>query len=72
MLYIGTFLSKKLFVILIYIDGKWRESTCGRPLGMRFDSNGNLIVANCYFGIFRVDVDTGWVWDSIPTLSDSD
>jgi sugar lactone lactonase YvrE len=37
----------------------WEVETCGRPLGMRFDNKGKLIVADAYLGIFRVDVDTG-------------
>jgi sugar lactone lactonase YvrE len=32
---------------------------CGRPLGLRFDSRGNLIVADGIFGLFRVNVTTG-------------
>ncbi|CAL1542611.1 unnamed protein product [Lymnaea stagnalis] len=35
------------------------EVTCGRPLGMRMDKNGFLIVADAYFGLFKVNVATG-------------
>ncbi|KAK3736895.1 hypothetical protein RRG08_000639 [Elysia crispata] len=35
------------------------ENTCGRPLGMRMDKNGFLIVADGYFGLFQVNVVTG-------------
>jgi len=31
------------------------EEECGRPLGMKFDLNGNLIVADAYFGLLSVD-----------------
>ncbi|CAL8111724.1 unnamed protein product [Orchesella dallaii] len=42
-------------------EGKWEEKKCGRPLGMRFSSEGRLIVADAYYGIFNVDVDKGKV-----------
>lgn len=35
------------------------EKICGRPLGMKFDQNGKLIVADAYFGLLRVDVEKG-------------
>lgn len=35
------------------------EPTCGRPLGMRFDKQGRLIVIDTYLGLYRVDVNTG-------------
>ncbi|KAI8784577.1 adipocyte plasma membrane-associated protein [Biomphalaria glabrata] len=35
------------------------ENTCGRPLGMRMDKHGFLIVADAYFGLFQVNVVTG-------------
>ena len=35
------------------------EPTCGRPLGMKFDPDGYLVVCDAYLGLFRVDVDTG-------------
>ncbi|GFS25391.1 adipocyte plasma membrane-associated protein [Elysia marginata] len=35
------------------------ENTCGRPLGMRMDKNGFLIVADAYYGLFQVNVATG-------------
>ncbi|CAL4126171.1 unnamed protein product, partial [Meganyctiphanes norvegica] len=31
----------------------------GRPLGMRFAPNGRLLVADAFYGIYSVDVDTG-------------
>lgn len=34
------------------------EVTCGRPLGMRMDKTGFLIVADAYFGLFKVNVVT--------------
>ena len=40
-------------------EGPWDEAVCGRPLGMRFASDGKLLVADSYLGIFIVDVDTG-------------
>ncbi|XP_013395343.1 adipocyte plasma membrane-associated protein [Lingula anatina] len=35
------------------------EPTCGRPLGMRFDKDGSLVVVDAYLGLFRVNVETG-------------
>ncbi|XP_046750858.1 adipocyte plasma membrane-associated protein-like [Diprion similis] len=40
-------------------DGVWMEKECGRPLGLQFDENGKLYVADTYNGIFKVDVVTG-------------
>ncbi|XP_057320752.1 adipocyte plasma membrane-associated protein Hemomucin-like [Microplitis mediator] len=37
----------------------WEEDLCGRPLGLKFDKNGNLYVVDTYYGIFKVDVKTG-------------
>ncbi|CAH1984610.1 unnamed protein product [Acanthoscelides obtectus] len=39
--------------------GAYEERICGRPLGMQFDKNGLLIVADAYYGLFRVNVKTG-------------
>jgi sugar lactone lactonase YvrE len=36
------------------------EAICGRPLGLNFDTIGdNLIVADAYYGIFEVNLQTG-------------
>ena len=35
------------------------EEHCGRPLGMRLDSEGYLVVLDAYLGLFRVNVATG-------------
>lgn len=35
------------------------EPNCGRPLGMRFDRNGYLIVIDAYQGLYKVNVATG-------------
>ncbi|XP_068132849.1 adipocyte plasma membrane-associated protein-like [Hyperolius riggenbachi] len=35
------------------------EPECGRPHGVRMDSEGYLIVADSYFGLFRVHPETG-------------
>nr|CAI5821469.1 unnamed protein product [Callosobruchus analis] len=39
--------------------GGYEERICGRPLGIQFDKNGKLIVADAYYGLFRVNVETG-------------
>lgn len=33
------------------------ERICGRPLGMKFNQEGKLIVADAYFGLLQVDVE---------------
>lgn len=33
--------------------------SCGRPLGIRFDKDGNLIAADSYLGIYKVDLQSG-------------
>lgn len=40
-------------------QGFHEEKICGRPLGMEFDKDGSLVVVDAYYGIFRVDVNTG-------------
>ena len=43
------------------------ESTCGRPLGMRFDRYGiNLIVADAYFGLLEVNPKARTVSTLVP------
>jgi len=32
---------------------------CSRPLGIRFDRNGNLIIADAYLGIFSINLENG-------------
>ena len=34
-----------------------REPLCGRPLGMRIDSDGNFLVAESYSGLYRISPD---------------
>lgn len=42
------------------VEGLAQEAICGRPLGMEFDTIGNgLIVADAYYGIWSLDLDTG-------------
>ncbi|XP_033226875.1 adipocyte plasma membrane-associated protein-like [Belonocnema kinseyi] len=40
-------------------EGDWQEHICGRPLGLKFNKNGELFVADAYYGIFKLDVTTG-------------
>ncbi|KAG5890708.1 hypothetical protein JTB14_016538 [Gonioctena quinquepunctata] len=40
-------------------NNDYEESICGRPLGMQFLENGDLFVADAYYGIMKVDVKTG-------------
>lgn len=43
----------------VFIEGEWQEHLCGRPLGLKFNKNGELFVADAYYGIFKLDVTTG-------------
>ena len=45
-----------LFIVLGRFED---EPTCGRPLGMRLDKEGYLIVVDAYLGLFKVNVVTG-------------
>jgi hypothetical protein len=38
---------------------EWEAKKCGRPLGIKFDNQGHMIVADAYLGIFRINVETG-------------
>lgn len=46
-------------ILLFFLGGAENEPTCGRPLGMRMDKDGYLIVADAYLGLFKVNVVTG-------------
>ena len=35
---------------------EYQELKCGKPLGLRFDNDGRLIVADPYLGIYRLDL----------------
>ena len=39
--------------------GYWDAKKCGRPLGIRFDKQGHMIVADAYLGIFKINLETG-------------
>ncbi|XP_076321899.1 adipocyte plasma membrane-associated protein-like isoform X4 [Tachypleus tridentatus] len=41
----------------------------GRPLGLKFDSKGNLYVADAFCGLLKVDVTTGAVEQLLPILT---
>ena len=54
-------------MLLTAEENYWEAEVCGRPLGMRFDNKGKLIVADAYLGIFRVNVDTGNCPSNFPS-----
>ncbi|XP_059472524.1 adipocyte plasma membrane-associated protein Hemomucin-like [Neocloeon triangulifer] len=42
-------------------EGYWEEKKCGRTLGMTFDTKGFLYVVDAYYGIYKINVNTGKV-----------
>ncbi|KAK2155271.1 hypothetical protein LSH36_244g02026 [Paralvinella palmiformis] len=42
-------------------EGEINEAKCGRPLGLRIDHSGNLLVADSYLGLFRINLTNGTV-----------
>lgn len=55
---------------MYFSEGQWEEAKCGRPLGMRFAPNGRLVVADAYYGLFSVDVDSGKV-DQLVSMNET-
>ncbi|KAF4518108.1 hypothetical protein B566_EDAN007809 [Ephemera danica] len=45
----------------------WDEKNCGRLLGLQFDKHGMLYVVDAYYGIYKVNVNTGKVLHLIST-----
>lgn len=37
----------------------YEEKLCGRPLGMQFDKDGFLYVADAYYGLWKADLKSG-------------
>lgn len=56
-------LGKKLCNDTNYDD----EPMCGRPLGMKFDPDGYLLVIDTYSGLYRINVATGDVHLLLPS-----
>jgi hypothetical protein len=48
------------FILSLYliIDGIYEEHICGRPLGITTDNKGFLYVADAYYGIFKINVNS--------------
>lgn len=44
---------------VVFTEGFHEEEKCGRPLGIAFDQQGKMYVADAYYGIFKVDPNTG-------------
>ncbi|ODM97114.1 Adipocyte plasma membrane-associated protein [Orchesella cincta] len=52
--------------------GYWEYGICGRPLGLRFEPSGKLLVADATQGLLRVDVDKKTVETLLPRNAKSD
>ncbi len=48
------------------------EEICGRPLGLDFDTEGQLIVADAYYGLYKVNVETGDKTALVPSSLEID
>lgn len=48
-----------VYQITSITEGTWDEKKCGRLLGMEFDKHGMLYVADAYYGIYKVNVNSG-------------
>lgn len=46
------------------------EPTCGRPLGMRLDKEGYLIVLDAYLGLYKINVATGDFYQLWPASAE--
>ncbi|KAK2727480.1 adipocyte plasma membrane-associated protein-like isoform X2 [Artemia franciscana] len=42
-----------------HCEYKWDAKNCGRPLGLRSDGQGNILIADAYKGILRLDPKSG-------------
>lgn len=38
---------------------QYEPHKCGLPIGLNFDRDGHLIVADSYLGLFKIDIETG-------------
>ncbi|CAB3409932.1 unnamed protein product [Caenorhabditis bovis] len=46
-------------ITLEYCDGSYQAAPrCGRPLGVRFNDHGELVVLDAYFGVYVIDFGT--------------
>ncbi|XP_055945476.1 adipocyte plasma membrane-associated protein-like isoform X2 [Argiope bruennichi] len=48
-------------------EGIFEEHICGRPLGMTFNKEGRLFVADAYHGLFSIDINTGKKVNILPS-----
>jgi len=46
--------------------GYWDVDKCGRPLGIRFDKNGDMIASDSYLGIFKINFNSGETTNLVP------
>ena len=49
-----------------------QEEICGRPLGLEFDKDGNLIVSDAYYGLYKVNLETDEKIPLVPSNVDID
>uniref|UniRef100_T1IQL5 polyribonucleotide nucleotidyltransferase n=1 Tax=Strigamia maritima TaxID=126957 RepID=T1IQL5_STRMM len=53
----------------VYSSSKKTDTKCGYPLGLRFDSRGDLVVADCVKGLYKVDIKTGRNVTLVPIIT---
>jgi len=50
-----------------FCQDTYHEELCGRPLGLEFDQEGNLIVADAYYGLYKVNLETDKKTPLVPS-----
>ncbi|XP_050438846.1 adipocyte plasma membrane-associated protein Hemomucin-like [Adelges cooleyi] len=53
-------------------DGLYEEHICGRPLGLYFDKKGFIYVADAYYGLFKVNVNSTHMGEKEQLVSMTD
>lgn len=48
-----------IYFVLFFLEGYWEEKKCGRVLGLAFDTKGFLYAVDAYYGIYKINVNSG-------------
>jgi len=50
-----------------FCQDTYHEELCERPLGLEFDQEGNLIVADAYYGLYKVNLESDKKTPLVPS-----